>query len=118
MLYVDLKRLIDSQSIPDTKVFALRIPEKEINQFINQKSSCLIRVNTSTKYIDQCASNKAKLFENRASIDAWSYNPAFLDELEQSLRETLEQNNIYIISSSVDIDSDIDAFRLKLKVKQ
>lgn len=118
MLYTDLKRLIEHQKIPDTQVFSLRIPEKVINQFINQKTSCLIRVNASTKYVDQYASNMAKIFGNRATIDAWSYDPSFLDELENLLRTIFQQNNIYIISSSVDIDEDIDTFRLKLLVKQ
>lgn len=118
MLYVDLKRLIDKQQIPKTKVFSLGIPDKEIEQFIKSKTSNLIRINSSTKYVEQCASNKAKIFESHASIDAWSYDPSSLDELEQQLRTVFEDNGIYIISSSIDVDSDIDAYRLKLKLKQ
>lgn len=118
MLYTQVNQLIKEQQFDGLRIFSLTIPETVIKQFANHQIEHLARVNSSTKYVDQYASNLSKVFGNIGSVDVWSYDPRFLEEFEEKMRQKFEENYIYIQSSSINFDKEVDAFWLKLKIKQ
>lgn len=118
MLYAQINKMIKAEDFEGMKVFSLHIPETSINQFLNHEFKSIVRVNSSTKYVEKYASNLSKVFGNTCSVDVWSYDPQFLEQFEETMRQKFEKNYIYINSSSVRFDNETDAFRLILKLKQ
>lgn len=116
MTLQEIYKLFNSIGLPNTFIYSLNIPDTKVTDFVKGEIDGLGRLNSLYDYQTVFASNHSFVTESIGSFDFWTKNIATADKFKQLITQKInETEKIYMDSSSIAFDEDVEAYRVTIK---